>query len=215
MILPLLCSGIIQDKPLLLLSLQLLCFTVGTMCNYKQQVTVVDLTTSFLSFLTSNTHTNPHIVCKHAHLIIFISSRKQKKPSDCNQKSERVWISMRVREGGRERRKSALIVLFHTLLALQREREGDKQVCCTALSLSPLSLLSVGGAWLMTCKLPATSFTLREKQNLSAALYSSSLSTTSPPPCCFSSSSPPFCCWGQVESRWCRKCLSRWHTMHM
>lgn len=39
-----------------LLSLHFLGFTVETMCNYERQVTVVDLTTSFLSLLTSNTH---------------------------------------------------------------------------------------------------------------------------------------------------------------
>lgn len=71
-------------QPLLLLSLQLLGFTVGTMCNYKRQVTVVDLTTSFLTLSTSKTHTNPHIVCKNS-LSLFLSvagNRKNLQPKE-------------------------------------------------------------------------------------------------------------------------------------
>lgn len=72
-------------------------------------------------------------------------------------------------------RKSKLILPCCTLLALhrgrERERERDKQVCCTTLSLHPPLLLSVGGALLLrdSWKQPVASSSLREKQNLSAA----------------------------------------------
>lgn len=66
-------------------------------------------------------------MCKHGSNFIFASSRKQnKKPPEYK----------RVREGEVltqwKGRKSKLILLCHTRLALQRGRERNKQVCCTA-----------------------------------------------------------------------------------
>lgn len=48
---------VFRNHPWKLLLLYFLGFTVGTMCNYKQ-VPVADLTTSFLSVLTTDTYTH-------------------------------------------------------------------------------------------------------------------------------------------------------------
>ena len=94
---------------------------------------------------------------------MFINSRKQKKQNleTATEKERRKTKRVKQREAQmRQRemeiltqwkgRKSKLILLLcHTLLALQRGGERDKQVCCTALSLPAPLLLSVGGAQLL------------------------------------------------------------------